>query len=67
MYLSKPELIMAMDLPTFLQPDVGESFERKYSVIMFYQMKDLAANQISFVHVVITKRVVYLISWYFSH
>ena len=30
---------MSMTLTTFLQSNVGESFERKYSVIMFYQMK----------------------------
>ena len=58
---------MAMTLTAFLQSNVGELFERKYSVIMFYQMKDLAANKVSFLHVVITKRVVYLFSWYFSH
>ena len=58
---------MAMTITIFLQSNVGELFERKYSVIMFYQMKDLAANQVPFGHVVISKRVVYLFSLYFSH
>ena len=58
---------MAMNLTIFLQPNVGESFEKKYSIIMFYQMKDLAANQVPFVHVVTIERMVYLFSWYFSH